>query len=306
MNQDKQNLYDQIDQKLKDYKTRKLPGITNPNARHCLILQIVDSIRRIEYVKVIKNKDLSLSAKNPHKEGFNPLKAASWNKQNGEIDEAFWLIFLLTHFGKNLKTKWNLVQDVYGKLGDNPYWTWNNISLNPIAFKYWLNNNLDAIKANGKVGNHRKYQSLHPYSPSGTGVAIESYVDWVGPSRSHQNLITNAKTQVGNNPRDLFKYLYLSMNEVVSFGRTARFDYLTMIGKLGLANIEPDSTYMQGATGPFKGANILFGSNETRAKINEWLSDLESHLGLYFGMQVLEDSICNWQKDTQNYKYFGG
>jgi hypothetical protein len=48
------------------------------------------------------------------------------------------------------------------------------------------------------------------------------------------------------------------MRAVASFGRTARFDYLTMVGKLGLAGIEPGSTYMQGATGPFTGACLLF------------------------------------------------
>lgn len=306
MNQSKQALYDLIDQKLGTYNTRPLPGIVSPQARDCLIRQIIDSIRRIEYVRVIKNKALSHSCSDPHLIGFNPLKAASWHRQQGDIDEAFWLIFLFTHFGKNLRTKWNLVRDVYGKLGNIPYWNWNAISQNPHAFRIWLNSNQAIIKANGKVGNHRKYQSLDAYSSSGTGAAIESYVNWIGPNRSHQDLINNTIAQVGNNPRDLFNYLYKSMSVVDSFGRTAKFDYLTMIGKIGLINIEPDSTYMHGATGPYNGAKILFGTDVNRATINHWLADLESHLGLYFGMQVLEDAICNWQKHTQNYIYFRG
>jgi len=53
------------------------------------------------------------------------------------------------------------------------------------------------------------------------------------------------------------------MNDVERFGRTAKFDYLTMVGKLGLAAIEPGSTYMQGATGPLKGARLLFGGRAT-------------------------------------------
>jgi len=306
MNQSKQLLYNDIDQKLQTYNTRPLVGIVNLQARDCLVRQIVDSIRRIEYVRVIRNKNLSQSSRDPNINGFNPLKAAAWNWQQGNMDEVFWLVFLLTHFGKNLRTKWNLVKDVYGKLGSTPYWDWNTISQNPTAFRLWLDANQTAIKANGKVGNHRKYQSLDAYSRNGTGAAIESYIDWIGPNRSHQDLINNAIAQVGRDPRDLFSHLYISMNAVISFGRTARFDYLTMIGKIGLANIEPDSTYMQGATGPYTGANILFGSNVNRATINDRISDLESHLGLYFGMQVLEDSICNWQKSTRNYKYFGG
>jgi len=306
MNQSKQRLYDSLSQKLRTYDSRPLPGITNPNARNCLILQMVDSVRRIEYVKVIKDKSLSQSSMNPHFNGFNPLKAAAWHQQHQNIDEAFWLVFLLTHFGKNLNTKWNLVKDVYGKLGSNTYWDWQTISRNPNDFRIWLNSSQAKIKANGKVGNHRKYQSLDAYSKNGTGDAVESYVNWVGASRTHQELINEAVVQVGNNPRALFNYLYKSMNAVISFGRTARFDYLTMIGKMGLVNIEPDSTYMQGATGPYEGANILFGTNVNRATINDWLADLETHLELYFGMQVLEDSICNWQKNINNYRYFGG
>jgi len=55
-------------------------------------------------------------------------------------------------------------------------------------------------------------------------------------------------------PRKAFYDLYRMMEVVASIGITARFDYLTMVGKLGLASIEPGSTYMQGATGPLQGA----------------------------------------------------
>ena len=36
---------------------------------------------------------------------------------------------------------------------------------------------------------------------------------------------------------------------------------LTMVGKLQLANIEPGSTYMNGATGPLDGGRLLFGND---------------------------------------------
>ena len=51
----------------------------------------------------------------------------------------------------------------------------------------------------------------------------------------------NACEQAKGDPRKAFDILYHSMGAVASFGRTARFDYLTMIGKLGLAPIEPGS-----------------------------------------------------------------
>lgn len=98
------------------------------------------------------------------------------------------------------------------------------------------------------------------------------------------------------------------MNNVISFGRTAKFDYLTMIGKLGFAPIEPGSTYMQGSTGPFKGAVLLFSGHTTaalsRADLDAWLIQLEAHL--HVGMQVMEDALCNWQKSPGVFRPFRG
>ena len=63
---------------------------------------------------------------------------------------------------------------------------------------------------------------------------------------------------------------------------------------------------MVGATGPVTGAKILFGQNVNNRIFDQWLNELDGHLGLDFGMQVLEDAICNWQKDPSNYIHFRG
>jgi hypothetical protein len=97
------------------------------------------------------------------------------------------------------------------------------------------------------------------------------------------------------------------MSAVKSFGRTARFDYLTMIGKLGLAPIEPGSAYLQGATGPVKGARLLFGDAHAVLSLKELdirLVQLGGELNV--GMQVLEDALCNWQKSPQKFRPFRG
>ena len=94
------------------------------------------------------------------------------------------------------------------------------------------------------------------------------------------------------------------MSAVARFGRTARFDYLTMVGKLGLAAIEPPSTYMEGSTGPVRGARLLFGGRENATTLDSWLVELEAEL--HVGMQVLEDALCNWQKSPNEFKPFRG
>ena len=73
------------------------------------------------------------------------------------------------------------------------------------------------------------------------------------------------------------------MDALRRFGRTARFDYLTMLAKLGLANIAPGSPYLIGATGPLKGARLLFGFSGPPSRLDTLTTKLGSHLGLAIG-----------------------
>ena len=183
---------------------------------------------------------------------------------------------------------------------------WTNTSADPSAFRDWLRAHQDELKR-GEVprgfGNHRKRQSLDADSPGGTGAAIESYTDWVNPPRTHRELMEQACENADNDPRKAFDDLYRSMEAVASFGRLARFDYLTMVGKLGLAPIEPGSAYLQGSSGPLKGARLLFGGSASAAlspsQLKSWLVELDARLNV--GMQVLEDALCNWQKSPDKF-----
>lgn len=223
--------------------------------------------------------------------------------------------FLSIHFGKNRGTGWRLARDVYGGLGGSAVWDWARTSSRPKRFRDWLAAHESILRGGDGIarqfGNHRKYQSLDARSDFGTGAALESYVRWVSPPRTHQMLVQDAQNNVGDDPRKMFDYLYRSMADVVSFGRTARFDYLTMLGKLNIAKIEPGSTYMHGATGPLNGARLLFGGRKgaslVRSDLDAWLVQLEADLNVGVqGMQVLEDALCNWQKSPKHFKPFRG
>lgn len=296
-----------IKQKLISFsEIHELKGVADKACLECLIEQIIDSIRRVKYVTTIGERVNDAGSANPRNGYFDPLKAAAWHKQNGNINEAFWLVFLSIHFGKNKRTKWLLTQNVYGRLGHSLPWNWERTSSDPESFRDWLREKKDDLKEIGKFGNHRKYESLNDNC---TGEAVQSYVNWIGPTHDHLILINNILEVTKANRREAFDGLYNSMN-VTRFGRTARFDYLTMIGKLGLAPIEPGSTYMHGATGPLTGARLLFGGDKnaqySESELISLLNDLDSYLELYFGMQVLEDALCNWQKSPDKYKYFAG
>ena len=95
------------------------------------------------------------------------------------------------------------------------------------------------------------------------------------------------------------------MEMVWRFGRTSKFDYLSMAGKLGLANIKPGHPYLQYATGPLDGARLLFGNSTANTQTtNLRLRELGLHLNLYYGMQIMEDAVCNWQKSPDTFISF--
>ncbi len=294
-----------------DAQVRRLPGIQSVARRQSFLEQLIESIHRVRYVAVIRGRPLSPLRGDPRSDLFDPLKAAILRGREGNIEEAFWLVFIFVHFGRSARTGWRLARDIYGSLGANRAWDWLRIRADTASFRRWLAAQQSALQGGDGItrrfGNHRKYQSLDARSTNGTGAAVETYVRWVNPPRTHQELMEEARRESGNDPRQTFRHLYNSMDAVASFGRTAKFDYLTMIAKLGLARIEPDSTYMQGATGPLTGARLLFGNSSGTAPLLErWLVDLEAHLPLDFGMQVLEDSLCNWQKSPEMFIPFRG
>jgi hypothetical protein len=300
----------QLEQNLKLCRIdgKPLPGIPSQAELSALVAQIVDSEARINYVKSIAMRDVSPKRLNPKDAAmFDPLRAAIQHMRNGNEDEAFWLVFLFVLCGKHLKKGYGLLRMVYGAFNDQFTWTWDKFSKNPNAFSIWLHQHIDDIKKQRKdfpFGNHRKYESLDKLD-----VVLKSYADWVGPTRSHKDLIDAAKAKAGCDPKKLFDYLYRSMKVVHRFGRTGKFDYLTMVGKIGLVDVAPPSAYMVHGTGPVRGARLLFsGAVDNEEFSKKKLDELAIELGktLNVGMQVIEDSLCNWQKSPAKYVPFRG
>jgi hypothetical protein len=94
------------------------------------------------------------------------------------------------------------------------------------------------------------------------------------------------------------------MQAIERFGRTARFDYLSIASKLGMAAIRPGGPYLDGSTGPKEGAILLFDppAGEGVAALERTMSALGAALGV--AGDVLEDATCNWQKSPDEFKPF--
>ena len=274
-----------IDGALRSYHetTRPLPGIQAPAHRAAFLEQVMESIHRVRYVARVLQRNISVHRADPASDLFDPIKAAALHARHGRHDEALLARLPLRALWEEPAVRVAVRPRHLRRLGGTDRWDWDRVSGEPAGFRAWLAANQNTLKSDGIVrrfGNHRKYQSLEDHKPNGTGAAVQSYVAWVDPARTHDELFRDALAAASGDGRQAFATLYRSMTAVVSFGRTAKFDYLTMIGKLGLAPIEPDSTYMIGATGPLDGARLLFlgspaAEGVTSRQLDGWLVELE-------------------------------
>jgi hypothetical protein len=279
-----------------------LKGIPDAATIDALAMQFIASLRREDYYRVVQAKQVSPQRADPNSPLFDAERAVAYQMQQGNIDEAGWLIFLMTHFARRTDTRWRRLQDVYGCLGAG-IWDWVSVSANRAAFYQWLAANWSAI--GGMFGNHRKYESLRPNAKRPMSRAVDNYLDWIGPA-GHGAFFAKA-SGVANSPYSVFDHLYRQL-KVNSFGRLAKFDYLSLIGRYGLANIEAGTAYLAGATGPSNGARLLVGGHRKSKISNQALqTELDAlDVRLKVGMAVMEDALCNWQKSPRKFVHYIG
>ncbi len=286
-----------------------LPGIQSDARRRCLIRQLVASDRRNRYVNYLVRADLNPVRLDPLSGKFDPLKAVALCHRAGRADEAFWMLFLFVHFGKHRLDGFRYAAEVYGYPGSGDRWSWINVSRNVEGLRDWMDANAEVVRGTGPhgFGNHRKYESLSGWSTNGTGAVVATYIEWVGPTLTHETNFLAAAAAANGDPSIAFDILFRSMTAVERFGRVARFDYLSMAGKLGLANVSPGRAYLVGSTGPLTGTRLLFGVEEEHSfasALDERLVELGHYLTV--GFDTIEDALCNWQKSPDIFKPFRG
>lgn len=284
---------------------RPLPGIANPVARDTLAMQLVASLRREEYFKIIQRRGpISADRADPNIDGFEAELGVVYFLQQNAFDEAAWLVFLMVHLAKPADSGWRRLRGIYGMLGQGR-WDWATISADPAGFEQWLAANWQSI--GGKFGNHRKYESLEPGKQRAMGPAVVTYVNWVNAAGGHQALFSQIILNAGNDPHVIFDAFYQAL-PVNGYGRLGRFDWAAMLSRYGFAPAEAGSAYLPTATGPKGGTRLLFAGNANAAMgpsiLQERLDELDA--SLHVGMEVLEDSICNWQKSPTEFVHFKG
>jgi hypothetical protein len=280
-----------------------LSGLPNQATIDTLALQFVASLRREDYYKVVQRKRVSAARADPNSPAFDAERAVAYHMQQGNVDEAGWLIFLMTYFARPTDTKWQRLQDVYGRLGSG-VWDWATVNANPAAFYNWIDANWRQIR--GKFGNHRKYNSLNPNAANPMHMTVGDYLTWIGPA-GHAAFFANAVRAAGNHPHTIYDHLFSRM-KVLTFARLGKFDYLSLVGRYGLAPISAGSAYLKGATGPQSGARLLVdGSRSSATSLAALQGTLDALDGrLNVGMAVMEDALCNWQKSPARFVHYLG
>lgn len=294
--------FDDLKKRLSAYRCNQgsgLAGIASEKVLDTLAMQIVASQRREDYYKLIQRKTISAARANPNSGNFDAERAVAFHLQQGNSNEACWLIFLMTHFARHPNSGWKRLGDVYGLLGQGTL-TWEKYIADPQAFTEWLEQNWSLV--GGAFGNHRKYESLRPDANRPFARVLQSYVQLVGDD--HQQFFTSLNLDETNDPFDV---IFMSLN-ILGFGRLAKFDYLMLLARYGILQVGPRSAYLGGATGPKLGAKLLFMSDPNAEISDNELQSKLDHLDddLALGMEVLEDALCNWQKSPDKFVHFVG
>lgn len=303
----REDLRAELNQRLAQYlRQRPIPGLSDAARRSTFIEQVVDSERRIEFIRQIRSRPIDPRRRDPASPLFDPIRAALLCVSEGEFDEACWLIFLAIHCGKHGKDGWRLVREIYAGPRPGAEWTMARVNGNFAGFDHWLASRYavwTATDTSPRFGNHRKYETLDPTSASSTTAVIRSYLDWANAQVDHQTRFNRAIDAADGDRVIAFNQVYKSMSAVIRFGRLAKFDYLCMLGKCGLTDIYPGHPYLAGATGPRAGATRLFGFSDLPRSTQAAVALANA---LEIGMQSIEDAMCNWDKNPDANVRFRG
>ena len=272
-------------------KSCELAGLDTEESRARLVEKVVDSEKKLRALSMRK----FAGSIDPSGRDFHPLKAIVKHFEAGDHDEAVWLAFLTTHFGQEAR---KTIRLFYGKFGQGQ-WNWEAVCHDPSAVGEWMASNPKKVKRL-KFGNHRKHETNNPTSSVGTAGVIQSFSEWVkqtGHGSPYRALRAAAN---GKMPKAAFDNAYHKIS-VTRFGRTAKFDFLCLLGNLGVLEVSPPHCYLAEGTGPKRGAvQMVTGKKKGRitAEVEKTMRRLRKHLGV--PVEAMEDALCNWQKHPRS------
>lgn len=260
-----------------------------------LARQTNDSIRRIDVYKSYKKRALQAVNK---KLDFLHTSIPFVLAQRSDLDEInkVWVLYLATYFGKSNKSKWELFnRATFDNSGS--ILLFENIQKDlDKYFKYLSSFNF----FDGRTySNHRKFTAKRLTGEKGVFESMEYFVK-------------NIDQYSVKNKMD-FHSMYELAQKIPNFGRLAAFDFSSSLVKCGLDIEEPKSMYAEHSTGPLDALGLLLkltnndSSYKSKIKLSfdlmKWFIE---NTRIFMTGQVLEDAICNWQKNISTYVRYSG
>ena len=265
------------------------------NQLNILAKQTHDSIRRIEIYQAYKKRAIeAVKDKKDFIHTSNPFVLSQ--RTDLGLDNRLWILYIATYFGKSNKSKWTLFnRATFDK--KNSIFLFDEIKLDLDKYFKYLSD-FDFFK-DCTYSNHRKYTAKNFYGDKGVFKSME-YV------------VNNIKQYSSGKEID-FHTMYNLSQKIPNFGRLAGFDFSSSLVKCGFNIKEPLSMYAEHSTGPLDAIGLLLkltsNSTSTNSKkqlctdLMKWFID---NSDIFMVGQVLEDSICNWQKNTSKYIRYTG
>lgn len=285
-----------------DQNICKLEGLKSTAELDNFVEILANNANEIWLLSLLKHTILSDSNSNLDSDNFTPFTAALWNFQNNEIDEAYWLIFLQSYIGKNQKQNWNLLKGIYGSLDNENIWSWERVSRDVSVFQEWLIQNQPALNEKGSLGEIHKYPIMDNHNAQIMAKDIGNYVSKILEFSGHDNFIASAIQINEGNPITAFDFLFQSMCENVTRNKIIFFNYLSYIGTMGMAKINPGSFYLSETSLVKRGARLLLlGTNKNQKpplnEVDEIMISLSNSLKHPLGIFILHQTLSQWSKE---------
>nr|WP_312275396.1 hypothetical protein [Moraxella sp. CTOTU46711] len=292
----------QLYQALQDYQ-QSTHAFSQPLQRQLTAFanHLVASEMQAQYLTALAKRTLitptywSTQRANPNSAFFDPVKAILY-WQNIDIAESIWLAFLLIHIGDSPqlqlqgKSEWQYLRLLYGNFSgadepSKPLLSWATMTANPQVVIEWVRE-CQSHDISFKFGKHRKYESIKQLPQ-----VVDSYGHWLTDIGGIANL-TNGGIQQDLSAEQRFAHWYKTLN-IYRFGRLAKFEFLSLLGYLKILAIKADHCYLTKATGPKRGAKLLFGHYTTDTQLERLAVQTAEAIGVDYA--VFEAALCHWQ-----------
>lgn len=225
---------------LRGYLSReRLPGLRSRLSKDRFLRELGLSLRKYRALRIRRFP----GSTDPSDREFHPYSAIRKLARAGDTEEAIWLSFLTIVCGhvSGQERRWESVRCLYGGFGSTR-WTWDHVRAHPGSFREWMMKRRDDVRRL-RFGNHRKYETHDP-----TADIVDSYVKWVEKEGGGSQRWIFEETGRDQTPAAAFDALYRRIR-VTRFGRRARFDWLCVVGNLGLFPLAPGFCYLRGPRG---------------------------------------------------------